>query len=63
MQPSRSTIVELSQKAFAISVAAHIYDQTCLEEQRVLRELNRVKERLAQVRSEKLRYGRMIGVE
>jgi hypothetical protein len=60
---THSTVVELSQRAFAVSVAAHIYDQTLLEEQRVLRELKRVQERLQQVRQEKLRYGRMIGME
>ena len=58
----RSTVVELSQRALAISIAAHIYDQTLQEEQRVMRELNRMKERLAQVRAEKVRYGKMIGV-
>jgi len=54
--------IQLSQKAFALSVAATIYDQCCLEEQRILREHNRVLERLEKCRQDKFRYGQMIGV-
>lgn len=53
--------VQLSQRAFAISIAAQIYDQCCLEEQRILREYNRVMERLEKCRNDKHRYGQMIG--
>lgn len=57
------TTVQISQKAFAIAVAAQIYDDCCKEEQRILREYYRVLERLKKCREDKFRYGRMIGVE
>lgn len=55
--------VLISQKAFALGVAATIYDQCCLEEQRILREYQRVMERLEKCRQDKHRYGQMIGVK
>lgn len=55
--------VKLSQQAFALSIAAQIYDQCLLEEQRILREYYRVLERLEKCRDDKFRYGQMIGVE
>ena len=55
--------LQLSKQAFALSIAAQIYDQCCLEEQRILREYNRVMERLEKCREDKFRYGKMIGVE
>jgi hypothetical protein len=54
--------VQISQRAFALGVAATLYDQCCLEEQRILREYNRVMERLEKCREDKFRYGMMIGV-
>lgn len=59
---THSQVVSISQRAFALGVAATIYDQCCLEEQRILRELNRVAERLEKCQADKLRYGQMIGV-
>lgn len=60
---AHSTVVSLSQKAFALSVAATVYDDCCKEEQRILRELNRVQERLVSCRKDKARYGKIIGME
>jgi len=59
----RSTVVTIGQRAMAVAIAAQIYDDTCKEEQRILRELARQQERLQRCRIEKQRYGRMIGVE
>jgi heme exporter protein D len=58
----RSTVVNIGQRAMAIAIAAQIYDDTCKEEQRILRELARQQERLQRCRIEKQRYGQMIGV-
>lgn len=60
---NHNQVVQISQKAFALGVAATIYDQCCLEEQRILREYNRILERLEKCREDKFRYGQMIGVE
>jgi len=57
------TAVSISQKAFAVAVAAQIYDDCCKEEQRILREYNRVLERLERCREDKFKYGQMIGVK
>lgn len=60
---THSTVVQISQAAYALGVASAIYDQCCQEEQRILREANRLRERLEKCRSDKKRYGKMIGVE
>lgn len=62
-QTTHSSVVRLSQQALAVALAAQIYDDTCKEEQRILREIARQQERLQRCRIEKQRYGRMIGVE
>ena len=54
--------VEITQRAFLLSVAAQVYDDILLEEQRVLRELNRVQERLEHVRKEKRKYENRLGL-
>ena len=59
---NHQTAVTISQKAFALGVAATIYDQCLLEEQRILREYTRVLERLEKCREDKFRYGKMLGV-
>ena len=58
-----STVVNLSQRAFAMSVAASVYDDCRKQEQRILREMNRLQEQLNKCREDRLKYGRMIGVE
>jgi hypothetical protein len=58
-----STVVEISQRAFALGVSATVYDQCCKQEQRILREMARIQQQLDDCRKDKKFYGKIIGME
>lgn len=58
-----STIVRISEQAQVLLISTTLYDDCRKQEQRLLRELNRIQEQLVSCRKDKQFYGGLIGVE